>query len=61
MVIDDTAGLQMGIDRNRSDVFEAAPLQVFADAIVVHRNPPLGIVIYPVGLVPAGPCAVSNP
>ena len=43
MVIDDAACLQMGINRNRSDVLEATPLHVFADAVretVADRNRP---------------------
>ena len=33
VVIDDPAGLQVGIDRDRADIFEAAFLQIPADLI----------------------------
>ena len=43
MVIDDPARLQMGINRDRSDILEAALLQVFADLVrqaVADRDRP---------------------
>ena len=33
MVIYDPAGLQVGVDRYRTHIFEAAPLQVFTDPV----------------------------
>ena len=33
VVVYDPAGLQMGVDRNRTHILEAALLQVFADPV----------------------------
>ena len=41
VITDNPAGLQVGIDRDRTDIFEAALLQIFADPVrkpVAHRD-----------------------
>ena len=67
MIVDHSASLEVGIDRDRADVLEAplfqhqipaeAALQIFQcqvlehEPVVMHRHAPFGIVILPLSVI----------